>query len=49
MVYLDMVVSGEGIEETWIIIRTFNGKLCPSICKILNRNVSELNPKFHIL
>jgi len=28
MAYLDMVVSGEGIEAGCISIRTFNGKLC---------------------
>jgi len=33
MAYLDMVVSGEGIEAgcTRILIRTFDGKLCPSL------------------
>jgi hypothetical protein len=31
MAYLDMVVSGGRIEAGCIIIRTFNGKLCPSI------------------
>jgi hypothetical protein len=29
MAYLDMVVSGEGIEAGCILIRTFDGKLCP--------------------
>jgi hypothetical protein len=32
MAYLDMVVSGEGIKAACISIRTFGGKLCPSIC-----------------
>jgi hypothetical protein len=32
MAYLDMVVSGEGIEGGCILIRTFEGKLCPSLC-----------------
>jgi len=32
MAYLDMVVSGEGIEAGCISIMTFEGKLCPSIC-----------------
>jgi len=32
MAYLDMVVSGEGIEADCILIRTFNGKLCPEMC-----------------
>jgi len=32
MVYLDMVVSGEGIEAGCIIIRIFESKLCTSIC-----------------
>ena len=32
MAYLDMVVSGGLIEAGCILIRTFNGKLCPSIC-----------------
>jgi hypothetical protein len=32
MAYLDMVVSGEGIEAGCTVIRTFDGKLCPSIC-----------------
>jgi len=32
MAYLDMVVSGEGIEAGCILIRTFDGKLCPSKC-----------------
>jgi hypothetical protein len=32
MAYLDMVLSGEGIKADCIIIRTFEGKLCPSIC-----------------
>jgi cytochrome P450 len=31
MTYLDMVVSGEGIEADCTLIRTFDGKLCPSI------------------
>ena len=31
MVYLDMVVSGEGIEADFILIMTFYGKLCSSI------------------
>jgi len=46
MTYLDMVVSGEGVEGGRILIRTFDGKLCPSICKFLSRNVSEFNTKF---
>jgi len=49
MDYLDMVVSGEGIEADCILIRTFNSKLCPVTCSCLNRNVSELNQKFPIL
>ena len=32
MAYLDMVVSGGLIEAYCIIIRTFDGKLCTSIC-----------------
>jgi hypothetical protein len=32
MAYLDMVVSGEGIEAGCILIRTFDGKLCSSKC-----------------
>jgi cytochrome P450 len=32
MVYLDMVVSGEGIEADFILVMTFDGKLCSSIC-----------------
>jgi len=32
MAYLDMVVSGEGTDAGCILIRTFDGKLCPSIC-----------------
>jgi hypothetical protein len=32
MVYLDMVVSGEGIEAGCILTRTLDGKLCSSIC-----------------
>ena len=32
MAYLDMVVSGEGTEAGCILIRTLDGKLCPSIC-----------------
>jgi len=32
MAYLDMVVSGEGVGASCILIRTFDGKLCPSIC-----------------
>jgi cytochrome P450 family 6 len=32
MAYLDMVVSGGLIEACCIIIRTFDGKLCTSIC-----------------
>ena len=31
MTYLDMVVSGEGIEAGCILIRTFDGNLCPSL------------------
>jgi hypothetical protein len=46
MAYLDMVVSGEDIEAGCNLIRTFDGKLCPSLCKFLSRNVWELNPKF---
>jgi hypothetical protein len=44
--YLDMVVSGEVIDEGCNLIRTFDGKLCPSLCKIWSRNVAEFNPKF---
>jgi hypothetical protein len=32
MSYLDMVVSGEGVGAGCILIRTFDGKLCPSTC-----------------
>jgi cytochrome P450 len=32
MAYLDMVVSGEGTESGCTVIRTFNVKLCQSIC-----------------
>jgi cytochrome P450 family 6 len=32
MAYLDMVVSGEGIEAGCILIRTLHGKLYPSLC-----------------
>jgi hypothetical protein len=32
MAYLDMVVSGGGIEAGCILIRTFDGKLCPPVC-----------------
>jgi cytochrome P450 len=32
MAYLDMVLSGGFIEGSCIIIGTFDGKLCPSIC-----------------
>jgi cytochrome P450 len=46
MAYLDMVVSGVLIEAGRIVIRTFNGKLCLSICLFFNRKVSDLNPKF---
>ena len=49
MAYLDMVVSGEGIEADCILIRTFNGNLCPTMCYFFDRNVSELNQKFPIL
>jgi cytochrome P450 family 6 len=31
MAYLDMVVSGEGIEAGCISIKTCEGKMCPSI------------------
>jgi hypothetical protein len=46
MAYLDMVVSGKVIEEGFILIRAFDGTLCPSVCSFLSRSVSELNPKF---
>jgi len=32
MAYLDMVVSGGRIKAVCIMIRTFDGKLCSSIC-----------------
>ena len=32
LAYLDMVVSGEGIEAGSILIRTFDGKLYKTIC-----------------
>jgi cytochrome P450 family 6 len=32
MAYLDMVLSGELIEAGCVIIRIFDGILCPSIC-----------------
>jgi len=35
MAYLDIVVSGEGIEAGCISIMTFEGKLCPSIVNFL--------------
>jgi len=31
MAYLDMVVSGEGIEADFILIMTFDGKMCSLI------------------
>jgi hypothetical protein len=46
MAYMDMVVSGEGIEAGSIVCRTFEGKLGPPISYFLSRNVSDLNPKF---
>jgi hypothetical protein len=32
MVYLDMVLSGESNDAGCIFIKTFDGKLSPSIC-----------------
>jgi hypothetical protein len=32
MAYLDMVVSGESNEAGCILIKTFDGKLCPPVC-----------------
>jgi cytochrome P450 family 6 len=42
MAYLDMVVSGGWTEAGYIIIRTYDPKLCLTICYIFSRNVSEL-------
>jgi len=39
MAYLDMVVSGESNEAGCILIKIFDGKLCPPVFQFLNRNV----------